>query len=145
MGCRSKLPGTHPHSLVTLDLLAHVLAGRARREILIALVRRPRCVSELAAFLGIEVSQISKDLGILHSAGAVVFVPDGHRRIYRPGPNLRTRLYRNTLVLHMRASCGSRIALDLSADFLAETERSLIQASATEISVVDDMRSARRG
>jgi DNA-binding transcriptional ArsR family regulator len=62
------------------------LADPTRREIFERLVDRPSAVGELARELPVSRPAVSQHLKVLKSAGLVVDVADGARRIYRANP-----------------------------------------------------------
>jgi DNA-binding transcriptional ArsR family regulator len=73
------------HRPIPADGLA-ALADPTRREIFERLVDRPQAVGELAAELPVSRPAVSQHLKVLKSAGLVVDVADGARRIYRADP-----------------------------------------------------------
>jgi DNA-binding transcriptional ArsR family regulator len=73
------------HQLIPADGLA-ALADPTRREIFERIVDRPRAVGELARELPVSRPAVSQHLKVLKSAGLVVDVADGARRIYRADP-----------------------------------------------------------
>jgi len=73
------------HQLTRADGLA-ALADPTRREIFERIVDRPRAVGELARELPVSRPAVSQHLKVLKSAGLVVDVADGARRIYRADP-----------------------------------------------------------
>src|SRR5690348_1154235 len=62
------------------------LADPTRREIFERSVDRPQAVGELARELPVSRPAVSQHLKVLKSAGLVVDVADGARRIYRADP-----------------------------------------------------------
>jgi DNA-binding transcriptional ArsR family regulator len=62
------------------------LADPTRRAIFERLVDRPSAVGELARELPVSRPAVSQHLKVLKSAGLVVDVADGARRIYRANP-----------------------------------------------------------
>jgi DNA-binding transcriptional ArsR family regulator len=73
------------HQLIPADGLA-ALADPTRREIFERIVDRPQAVGELARELPVSRPAVSQHLKVLKSAGLVVDVADGARRIYRANP-----------------------------------------------------------
>ena len=73
------------HQPIPADGLA-ALADPTRREIFERIVDRPRAVGELARELPVSRPAVSQHLKVLKSAGLVVDVADGARRIYRADP-----------------------------------------------------------
>jgi DNA-binding transcriptional ArsR family regulator len=73
------------HRPVPADGLA-ALADPTRREIFERIVDHPQAVGELARELPVSRPAVSQHLKVLKSAGLVVDVADGARRIYRANP-----------------------------------------------------------
>jgi DNA-binding transcriptional ArsR family regulator len=63
------------------------LADPTRREIFERLAERPSAVGELARELPVSRPAVSQHLKVLKSAGLVIDVPDGARRVYRVNPD----------------------------------------------------------
>jgi DNA-binding transcriptional ArsR family regulator len=63
------------------------LADPTRREIFERLAQRPSAVGELARDLPVSRPAVSQHLKVLKTAGLVLDVPDGARRVYRVDPD----------------------------------------------------------
>ncbi len=89
------------------------LSSDASLEVLIALGRGPRNVTDLADHLALESSTVSKALGKLTEAGLVCYATEKIRHKYRLSPNVSWSLVGERLVLELRSSDGAAIVYDL--------------------------------
>jgi hypothetical protein len=108
------LPESVRPSPMSLHGLVGLLSDLCRREILLALARRPRIVKILAADLQIDHTLISKNLQFLSRAGLVAFKQTGHGRLYRTGPSVQVVFKDGGMRVAVYAACGSMMILELT-------------------------------
>ncbi|CAG0954158.1 hypothetical protein PHYC_00367 [Phycisphaerales bacterium] len=65
--------------------LEHAIAAVApqiRRELMVLVAQRPRCIQDLAARVDLDRTLVSKHLNLLRSRGLLGMTRDGHRHVY---------------------------------------------------------------
>jgi len=113
-----------PHNCGSADLqqLLLLICGQIRREILLCLARRPRCVLEVAESLHIGRSLVSKHLGPLWLAQIVQFERRGHKKIFSLSPSAGVTMVKGGMQVALRDNRGNVLALLLTPESTQELD-----------------------
>ncbi len=115
--------GSWDHSTSMLDVAGAVASARCL-EVLAAILRVPRTVTELAEDLDLDLPRVSECLGEIVGAGLLMYRQNGRVHEYMASPNVRLAFEDNRAVFGFHASCGSSVVLRPTAKELAELVRS---------------------
>jgi DNA-binding transcriptional ArsR family regulator len=107
----------------TLDGIAAIAAWGLAREVLVAVVARPRSVSQLADDIELDVTSVSRCLRSLLHAGVLSCKQEGRWHVYYPGPSVAATTNGSSLTLALSADTGARVILEMSASELEELRR----------------------
>jgi predicted transcriptional regulator len=114
--------GSWDHATSMLDVARAVASARCL-EVLLAILRVPRSVTELAGDLDLDLPRVSEGLGELMGAGLLMYRQSGRAHEYMASPNVRLAFEDGCIVFGFHASCGSSVVLRPTPKELAELVR----------------------
>ncbi len=115
--------GSWDHATSMLDVAGAVASARCL-EVLVAILRVPRTVTELAGDLDLDLPRVSECLGEIVGAGLLMYQQSGRVHEYMASPNVRLSFEDNRVVFGFHASRGSSVVLRPTPEELAELVRS---------------------